>query len=338
MSLRLSLAATCALTLGLTLAWAPAMAEPFAFSFPGASVQIGRNTQDPVRFAVAIAAFDGTKVPSKTVLGSLDQQAFRLDGLKGNTLALILPLQDQLVKAGYKVLYDCATTDCGGFDFRFALDVLAEPQMHVDLGDFRYLAAENARGDVVSLLVSRAADQGFVQVTTLSAHPAEATPAVSTQLAAPAPDIVAPVVPAPAVTALVRQTPAGLPGSLGALLLQTGSVALDDLVFASGKAVLEAGDYASLAELADWLTAHPDRVVTVVGHTDATGALAGNVALSKQRAVAVRDALVVTYGVAKAQVDAQGAGYLAPRDTNQTPEGRQKNRRVEVMLTSTPKP
>lgn len=333
MSLRLSLAATCALTLGLTLAWGPAMAEPFAFSFPGASVQIGRDTQDPAQFAVAIAAFDGTKVPSKTVLGRLDQQAFRLDGIRGNTLALILPLQDQLVTAGYKVLFDCATTDCGGFDFRFALDVLAEPQMHVDLGDFRYLAAENARGDVVSLLVSRAADQGFVQVTTLSAHPAEATPAVSAQVAAPVPDTVAPVVPALMATAPV--VPAG---SLGDLLLQTGSVALDDLVFASGKAVLEAGDYASLAELADWLTAHPDRVVTVVGHTDATGTLAGNVALSKQRAVAVRDALVATYGVAKAQVDAQGAGYLAPRDTNQTPEGRQKNRRVEVMLTSTPKP
>ena len=114
-------------------------------------------------------------------------------------------------------------------------------------------------------------------------------------------------------------------------------MALDDLVFASGKAVLEGRDYASLAQLADWLEAHPDRRVTVVGHTDATGALAGNVALSMQRAAAVRDVLVATYGVNAAQVDAQGAGYLAPRDTNQTPEGRQKNRRVEVMLTSTPK-
>jgi outer membrane protein OmpA-like peptidoglycan-associated protein len=126
------------------------------------------------------------------------------------------------------------------------------------------------------------------------------------------------------------------PGSLAAGLRDQGTVALDDLVFASGKAVLAEGEYASLAALADWLRANPTLTVTLVGHTDASGSLAGNIALSKQRAAAVRAVLIQTYTLPAAQIDAQGAGYLAPRDTNQTPEGRQRNRRVEVMLTSPP--
>ncbi len=44
------------------------------------------------------------------------------------------------------------------------------------------------------------------------------------------------------------------------------------------------------------------------------------------------------YGASAKQMDAQGAGYLAPRATNQTAEGQAQNRRVEVMLTSTPSP
>jgi OOP family OmpA-OmpF porin len=111
---------------------------------------------------------------------------------------------------------------------------------------------------------------------------------------------------------------------------------LDDLVFASGRAILEPGTYTSLAALAEWLKANPTMAVTLVGHTDASGSLAANVTLSRQRAAAVRDWLIKTYGASQRQIDAQGAGYLSPRATNQTPEGRARNRRVEVMLTSTP--
>ena len=126
------------------------------------------------------------------------------------------------------------------------------------------------------------------------------------------------------------------PGDFAAILMSTGSVALDDLQFESGKAVLEAGTYPSLTAIAAWLQANPALDVTLVGHTDASGSLVANVALSRQRASAVRDALIKSYGAPAARIDAQGSGYLSPRATNQTPEGRAKNRRVEVMLTSTP--
>ena len=325
------------LTAALALMAGPALADIPTLSFATTPLQIGQRVEAPAHYALPIAAFDGQTVPARQVEGSLDQRAFRLDGSRANTLALMQPLRAQLVAAGYTVLFECETTGCGGFDFRFGMDVLPEPQMHVDLGDFRYLAAENGQGGVVSLLVSRALDQGFVQVTSVTAGaPAPLAPAAPQTK--PEPPTKAEPLNTPEITPQNTEPPAPSPdpGSLAAELELTGSAALDDLVFASGKAALEDGDYASLAALADWLKAHPDLRVTLVGHTDATGSLDGNIALSKQRAAAVRDWLVSRLAASASQIDAQGAGYLAPRASNQTPEGRQKNRRVEVMLTSTP--
>ena len=332
------------LSLILIALWAgPAWAEFPALGFPIQATQIGRRAEAPADYAFPTAAFDGKTLPSRVVTGTLDQRAYRLDGWRDNTLALLQPLRGQLETAGYKVTFTCATTECGGFDFRFGMAVLPEPQMHIDLGDFRYLVAERGTEEVVSLLVSTALDQGFVQVTSVTHSPLAAEPQVlpAPDLAVaadPSPDLTAPdlTAPDPQPDAQPDAQPRAPTSDLATQIDRTGTAPLDDLVFASGKADLATGDYPSLTELAAWLKANPDLKVTLVGHTDATGTLAGNTALSKQRAASVRDRLVTTLGVDPAQLDAQGAGYLAPRATNQTPEGRQKNRRVEVMLTSTP--
>lgn len=309
----------------------PVAAAPL--QLPPGATQIGARSDAPARYALPIAAYDGSTIPSRVITGTLDQRAWRLDGNKANTLALLQPLSDQLTAQGFTVIFTCATTECGGFDFRFGLDVLPEPQMHIDLGDFQYLAATGPAGDAVSLLVSRTADQGFIQITTVS--PA-GTPAVL-PATAPAPLPTGPAVEKPAAEIPVANTDSqAAAADFDQQLTRLGSVALDDLIFPSGKAVLQDQDYASLAALTAWLKANPTQNVTLVGHTDATGSLAANTALSKQRAAAVRDWLIRHYGVVASQIDAQGAGYLSPRATNQTPEGRALNRRVEVMLTSTP--
>ena len=110
---------------------------------------------------------------------------------------------------------------------------------------------------------------------------------------------------------------------------------LEDLVFASGSSALAAGRYGSLAGLAAWLEADAQGQIILVGHTDASGTLEGNVKLSKLRAESVRQELLHSYKVAPEQVQAEGIGFLSPRASNLTPEGRDKNRRVEVMATST---
>ena len=110
---------------------------------------------------------------------------------------------------------------------------------------------------------------------------------------------------------------------------------LDDLSFATGSSDLSEGQYASLARLAAYLLANPDKTVALVGHTDSEGSIAGNIALSKRRAASVLERLVSVYDVPRRQMEAEGVGYLSPRASNLTAEGRVKNRRVEVILTST---
>lgn len=302
----------------------PVQAAPL-LDMPAPASQIGGWADSPSTLRLPVGPFAAGTLPLREVAGAIDQRAYRMDGQRLTTLQLITPLLTQLAQAGYKTLYQCDTSACGGFDFRYGMDVLPEPQMHVDLGDFRYVAAERPSADgpdLVALLVSRSSDTGFVQVTSITgvSSPTAARPATAAV--------------ATALPVTVAQTGGG--GSFGQGLLANGSVALDDLIFASGSAALEDKDYASLKTLADWLVANPSRNVTLVGHTDASGALLPNVALSRLRAQSVRTALVIKFGLDSARIDAQGAGYLAPRASNETPEGRTKNRRVEVMLTPTP--
>jgi outer membrane protein OmpA-like peptidoglycan-associated protein len=70
----------------------------------------------------------------------------------------------------------------------------------------------------------------------------------------------------------------------------------------------------------------------LVGHTDSVGGLSGNIALSKRRAQSVRQRLIDTHGVDPSRLDAEGMGYLSPAASHLTPEGREANRRVEVIV------
>ena len=74
---------------------------------------------------------------------------------------------------------------------------------------------------------------------------------------------------------------------------------------------------------------NPDVQIEVRGYTDATGSEAGNLKLSQERAEKVAAALQ-TRGVAPEHISAAGYGAEKPVASNQTPEGRQQNRRVEI--------
>ena len=88
---------------------------------------------------------------------------------------------------------------------------------------------------------------------------------------------------------------------------------------------------AALAQAAQLLSSRPDLRFRVAGHTDNDGDLALNMKLSQARAEAVADALAAVDGVERAQLTAHGLGYLAPRASNATEEGRALNRRVELV-------
>lgn len=310
----------------------PAQNTALTLIIPDAAVRTGGRQEGPTSYRMPVGPFRDGSLPTRMNEGMLDQSAWRIATPGQTTLQTLSPLRDQILRGGYRIVYECEAVDCGGFDFRYNTNVLPEPDMHVDLGDFRYLAAERSGPsgrEVLTLLVSRSADQSFVQVTQMMPVPMGLTGDQG---------VVPPVIPSVTPVAPPSPDPASpaQAGDLGAILEANGAVALDDLVFASGAATLQTGDYASLRALAQWLQADPARRIALVGHTDASGGLEANMALSLRRAASVRDALIGTMGAPADRVVAQGTGPLAPRTGNLTPEGRDKNRRVEAVLLSPP--
>ena len=104
---------------------------------------------------------------------------------------------------------------------------------------------------------------------------------------------------------------------------------LPGTAFASGSAKLTAAARASLQQMADVVGGK--KSVRVEAHTDSQGADAANLALSQQRADAVRQALLAS-GLPPARVKAVGKGESDPLTDNGTAEGRARNRRVEMIV------
>jgi outer membrane protein OmpA-like peptidoglycan-associated protein len=87
----------------------------------------------------------------------------------------------------------------------------------------------------------------------------------------------------------------------------------------------------TLREISDIMRRHPDWKLSVAGHTDGIGGDAPNLDLSKRRAASVREALVTRFGVGANRLATDGYGKSRPVDTNETEEGRARNRRVELI-------
>ena len=157
----------------------------------------------------------------------------------------------------------------------------------------------------------------LVQIYTVRAQGVCLPPKAPAPVAAP----VAAPVPPPAVHQLVhaKKTKRGLVFTLGSVL------------FATSKADLNEKAQNSVDELSSYLKDHPSRNIRVEGYTDSTGSKKFNQALSIRRANSVKTALV-NAGVAKERIQTKGYGPLFPVATNKTADGRQLNRRVEVVI------
>jgi outer membrane protein OmpA-like peptidoglycan-associated protein len=302
---------------------APAPLAALTLDIPGNPTLAAEETDIAGTYSLPVAPWADGALAVRVTEGEVTRQAWRIVGPGIATLQIAAPLREQLVAQGFAILLDCETRICGGFDFRFATEVMPPPAMHVDLSSFRFLSAErsdDAGTERVGVLVSRTEGQAFVQI--IRAGP----PAGDARLATAAEQPLTPAQP---------QAPLALPSDLGFALESQGRVVLSDLDFATGSAQLDAGDYASLQALADYLAGHPAARVALVGHTDATGALDVNIAISRRRAASVMERLASDYAVPRQQMTAEGMGWLAPTASNLTPEGREANRRVEAVLLTT---
>ena len=122
-------------------------------------------------------------------------------------------------------------------------------------------------------------------------------------------------------------------GQLGARQTGRGWVLTlaNDRLFDSGKATLKAGGRHAADKLAQFMREHSDRDIAIEGFTDSSGADEAKRTLSVRRAEAVKQALV-RRGIDPERIDARGYGAAFPVASNDTPEGRQLNRRVEIII------
>lgn len=294
-----------ALALGLVLPAGLGQAQDLRMPFAQITSLAEPSVIDSYALPNGVWGKDG--LPSRRFEGAVSRRAWHLDAPMASLLEVMAPLREQLLAQGYEVILDCEARDCGGFDFRFATDVMAEPAMFVDLGDYRFISAIKGES-AVSLMVSRTTRIAYVQMIHVG------------------PEALKPVEPSPTLSPLPQSTPSQ---GLTQRLDQGLASPIEGLTFASNSKDIK-GDLTDLEALATWLKSNESRKMILVGHSDISGTLAGNIAVSKQRAEALRQELIHNHGIAAARLSAEGVGPLSPRAPH-TAEGAQLNRRIEAL-------
>ncbi|MEL7105873.1 MAG: OmpA family protein [Pseudomonadota bacterium] len=304
-----------AILLAALVLFAPCGTFALTLNLPAGAVETGDDRRAADQFLLPIGPRDATGGPGLMAEGRIERRAWSLPDSTATPFQILAPVIEQLEALGFKGRYACRDRDCGGFDFRLALDLLPAPAMYVDLGDFRYVAAEREGPsglEVIALVASRSEGGGHLHLTLVTPTETPDTFQATTQ---------------PVLTDTAPPT-----SGLAATLDTTGRVVLADLTFQPGSSQLGAGPFASLEALAAWLAANPDKTLVLVGHSDNVGGLDENIRLSELRARAVMRALTEGFDVPGSRLSARGVGFLAPLVSNATPEGRRQNRRVEAII------
>ncbi len=240
---------------------------------------------------------DDTIILTTKVSGDLTRMSY--ENPRGRSaLEILANYREGLEKAGFKVLFQCVTTECGpgGASSRWAR-----------VTGLRYVSS-----DMHFLSARRDSDEGTAVVS------------VSIIRLRHSLDV---LVGKPMQTGLVTVSDAALKSGL----MAEGRVVLDGILFDHDKATIKAESKRALDVIGGFLTGNPSLNVFIVGHTDSAGSLEHNLSLSQKRAQAVVDRLVQEYKVAPARLSAHGVGPLSPEKTNATDAGKARNRRVEMV-------
>ena len=114
-------------------------------------------------------------------------------------------------------------------------------------------------------------------------------------------------------------------------LKENGRADIHSIYFSFNSDQIRPQSEPTLKEIADVLQRHADWKISIEGHTDAIGGDENNLVLSQRRSAAVKAALAARYGIDESRLTTTGHGEAVPTDTNDTPEGRAHNRRVELV-------
>ncbi len=114
-------------------------------------------------------------------------------------------------------------------------------------------------------------------------------------------------------------------------LITEGRLTSNAILFEYASATLKGQSYGEIAKIAQVLKEHPEVRIQIIGHTDDDGPEATNINLSKERASAVRQALITAYGIDSDRMQTDGLGESQPVAPNNTGQGKALNRRVEFI-------
>lgn len=289
----------------------PGAAAALQLDLPSTARQTAARDSALDRVDLPLGPYADGALDTRPVEGPVVRRSYRIPSPGLTPLQLLAPLRAQLQAAGYTAHLDCEAATCGGFDFRFAIEVLPAPNMYVNIRAYHFLSAQSPAGAVM-VLTSTTQQAGYIQIIRVGEGP----------------DPVTATAPLPAAPLRLEAS------TLTAQLVDTGAAVLNSLDFAVGTTTLTDAPVPEFEELAALMTQRPGLRIAVVGHTDTSGGLQTNITVSRARAQAVRQALIDGYGIAGDRVEAEGMGYLAPVASNLTAAGREANRRVEVILLS----
>jgi outer membrane protein OmpA-like peptidoglycan-associated protein len=294
--------------------------HPLIARYPG-SVLVGYDQRafDQATFPLGkIPAGDDDDAPPKVLKteGKRTQLFYWIpEGRSG--LEVFANYRDALAKAGMTMLWTCAGSDECGRQF----DSRAPESMRIDLNNTTAARQGMADGEEPRYLLAKLARaDGDIHVAVLVADLAFHTP---------------PRAGAYVMVAQSKPMDKGMvsvdANALDQSLMSTGKAVIYGIYFDFDKAEIKPDSKPQLDQIGKLLSDHPDIKLTVTGHTDNQGNADYNLALSRRRADAIVAALVRDYGVAAGRLNAQGMGASAPIASNDTDEGRAKNRRVELV-------
>ena len=277
--------------------------HPLVSRYPGSTI----SKYDSVNFdefTIPLAkSTDGAK--TQTVEGKITRIVYDTPAPR-SVLEIYKNFESALTQAGFKILFNCSGNDGCGSSGPAQLASIGHEDWSWGAGH-RFLAAKAPKAT------------GEVYVTIHVGQWSNLSSGTQTVL----------------FVAETKEMETGLvtvdAKAVGDGIAQQGHVAVYGIYFDTGKADVKPESDAALKEIGKLLKDQPSLKLLVVGHTDNVGALAANMDLSKRRADSVVKALTTTYAIAPARLSAQGAGPLAPVATNRNEDGRQKNRRVELV-------
>jgi OmpA-OmpF porin, OOP family len=248
-------------------------------------------------------------------------------------LEVVRNYEQELTKAGFAAVYQCARDECGGNEADMTDRTLYTMQNR--LANYPPPNSGRAPGQVTEYAFSSAAD-GRLLVAKRTGGAGEAW--ISIYVATGGFSMHKETVGRPIILVDLVE-PKGMESKMVTVdasamakgIASEGHVALYGILFDTDKTDIKPESANTIAEIAKFLKQDASVKLYVVGHTDNVGIYDYNIGLSQRRAAAVVAELTAKHGIPAARLKPAGSGPLSPVAPNDTEDGRAKNRRVELV-------